>query len=161
MPHPGCAAAVNVGSYIYVLVHGRCLLRYDPVSDTYKELSLLPLPEWYTFDVVALDNFIYVLGGATVGRWTQEGYAYDVRNNSWSNLPCMAKPRRRCAAALVLIPKIETNQKNKYQSDVLMKEGCDDVEVEVDIVHVPHHSDNEIHVIHTHENKKLKTDDVS
>jgi Kelch motif len=103
LPQPGPTSAVAVGQYIYVLMHGKRIVRYDPRTDDYMNLAELPLKEWFTFDVTTSGSVIYVHGGATMGVWSKAFYSYDVLTNEWTELPQMIRQRRRCAAAIVTV----------------------------------------------------------
>lgn len=105
LPVAGGAAAVALGPFIFVFMHGKYVVRYDPRTDIHYKLSKLPLPEWHCFDVAAITGttHIYVLGGISDGNWCKAMYLYDASTDSWEELPSMAHPRRRCASALVMI----------------------------------------------------------
>jgi hypothetical protein len=102
LPSPGPTSAVTVGDYIYVLLHGKKMLRYCPASDTYTSLANLPLKEWFCFDVTTFGYLIYVHGGVSQGDSSKAFYSYDVRSDVWEELPQMLFPRRRCAAAIMV-----------------------------------------------------------
>jgi N-acetylneuraminic acid mutarotase len=101
LPYPGPCSAVTVGEYIFVLLHGKCVLRYCPNSDAYTTLAALPLPDWFCFYASPYGSTIYVNGGASKGVWSRAFYSYDTLTDSWTELPQMLKQRRRCAAAIV------------------------------------------------------------
>jgi N-acetylneuraminic acid mutarotase len=103
MPAAGGAAAVAVRPYVFVFLHGKYVLRYDPATDNYVKLSPLPLPDWHCFDAVAVPNTtqVLLLGGVTNGRWCRHMYSYDAAKDSWEKLPSMKTARRRCASAIV------------------------------------------------------------
>lgn len=101
LPFPGPASAVSVGRYIFVFLHGKQVVRYCPSSDEYELLSVLPLPEWFTFDVTSMGPKVYLHGGATKGTWSKAMFSYDTRDDSWTAMPDMLRQRRRCAAAMV------------------------------------------------------------
>lgn len=100
---------------VFVFMHGKYVLRYDVEADAYTRCAALPERNWYCFDVCMLkpagagaeegrdqhrvhDGRIYCVGGAVDGSWSHVLYAYDVRADSWSKLPDMRLPRRRCCA---------------------------------------------------------------
>ena len=89
---------------IFVFMHGNAVYRYNHIEDSYEKLSALPLPEWFCFDVVAIDLDIYAVGGAQKGKWSNAFYRYKTESDVWEELPRMRKERRRCAAAVVRIP---------------------------------------------------------
>ncbi|ETV78349.1 hypothetical protein H257_07927 [Aphanomyces astaci] len=101
LPTPGPCSAVTVGAFIFVFLHGKSVLRYDPAADTFTTLAPLPLAEWFCFDAKALGHTVYVNGGITKGVWSKAFYLYDTLANTWTELPSMQTARRRCAAALV------------------------------------------------------------
>jgi N-acetylneuraminic acid mutarotase len=106
MPASGGAAASTVFPYVFVFLHGKYVLRYDPVADEYLRLSDLPLPDWHCFDVVTVPNTTHILvhGGVTNGRWCNEMYKYDAASDAWIKMPSMRTARRRCASAIVTVP---------------------------------------------------------
>ncbi|KDO35300.1 hypothetical protein SPRG_00149 [Saprolegnia parasitica CBS 223.65] len=104
LPIAGPCSAVTIGKYIFVLLHGRSVVRYSPSENTYVTMAALPLPEWYCFDADVAGTTIYALGGISKGVWSREFYAYDTIANTWTQLPAMKKRRRRTAAALVTCP---------------------------------------------------------
>jgi N-acetylneuraminic acid mutarotase len=101
LPHAGPCSAVAVGAYVFVLMHGRSVLRYCPGSDSYTALEELPLREWFCFDATACGTDLYVHGGAAAGVWSKAFYKYDTLTNTWEELPQMMKQRRRCAGAII------------------------------------------------------------
>jgi N-acetylneuraminic acid mutarotase len=101
LPCAGPTSAIAVGDVIYVFMQGKRVVAYHPSSDSYSDLSALPEPEWYSFDVTTINDIILVHGGAVKGDWAKAFYAYDTRSDSWLKLPDMSACRRRCAAALV------------------------------------------------------------
>mmetsp|Transcript_82810 Transcript_82810/g.162343 ORF Transcript_82810/g.162343 Transcript_82810/m.162343 type:complete len:363 (+) Transcript_82810:45-1133(+) len=106
MPAAGGASAASIQPFVFVFLHGKYVMRYDPKEDTYVRLSDLPLPEWHCFDVVSVPNSTHILalGGVTNGRWCKNVYRYDASNDSWLQLPSMRTARRRCASAIVSVP---------------------------------------------------------
>jgi hypothetical protein len=101
MPIPGPASAITVHDFIYIFIHGSYVYQYNPLTETYRKRSELPLPEFYTFDVTAYGPFIFLHGGASQGVWSKALFQYDTRNDHWTRLPDMLRQRRRCAAALL------------------------------------------------------------
>lgn len=101
LPFPGPTSAVTIGDFIYVILHGKRMMRYCPKSDTYTELADLPLVEWFCFDVTAFGCLVYVHGGVSKGDSSKAFFSYDVRTDKWAELPSMLFPRRRCAAAIM------------------------------------------------------------
>ena len=102
LPSPGPASAVTIGDYIYVILHGKRIMRYCPLSDTYTNLAALPLKEWFCFDVTSLGYLVYLHGGVSQGDSSKAFYSYDIRTDTWEELPAMLYPRRRCAAAIMV-----------------------------------------------------------
>jgi len=106
MPAAGGASAVTLLPFIFVFLHGRGVLRYDPATDTYLRLSALPLPEWHCFGATTAaplvgSTLIYVHGGISNGSWSNAMFAYDAAQDAWTEMPPMTKARRRCASAIV------------------------------------------------------------
>ncbi|EQC30784.1 hypothetical protein SDRG_11545 [Saprolegnia diclina VS20] len=93
LPIAGPCSAVTIGKHIFVLLHGRSVVRYSPTDDTYVTMANLPLPEWYCFDADVAGTTIYALGGISKGVWSREFYAYDTIANTWARLPPMKKRR--------------------------------------------------------------------
>lgn len=105
LPASNATSAVAVGSFVYVFIHGHSLVRYDPSRDDYVTLcSELPMKEWYCFDVTTINGDIYLHGGATEGIWSNALFKYSPSTNSWASMASMNKHRRRCSAAVVLLP---------------------------------------------------------
>eukprot|EP00873_Tetraselmis_striata_P036010 jgi/Tetstr1/456274/TSEL_043032.t1 len=94
----GFVSCCAVGDSVYVLIWGRKLLRYSPVTDSYTVLSALPLKEWFGFAVAALHDDIYVVGGSSEGAWTGAMHVYHTASGEWEELPRMKIVRRRCGA---------------------------------------------------------------
>jgi len=100
--------------YVFIFMHGKFVLRYDVAADAYTQCSTLPEKNWYCFDICMLkpadgsntgcdqhhlhDGKIYVVGGAVDGSWSNASYSYCVYSDSWTKLPGMRLPRRRCCA---------------------------------------------------------------
>ncbi|KAF0689088.1 Aste57867_19360 [Aphanomyces stellatus] len=101
LPTAGPCSAVSVGAFIFVFLHGKSVLRYDPSKDTYTVVADLPLPGWFCFDAKACGNDVYVNGGIANGVWSKAFYVFDTLSSMWTELPSMQTARRRCAAALV------------------------------------------------------------
>ena len=68
----------------------------------------------FCFDVSSVNGDIFVNGGSSGGRWQNVLYRYSVAENSWTLLPVMKRPRRRCASAAVNI-EIETEKEIEKQ----------------------------------------------
>ena len=104
LPIAGQCSAVVVGNCIYILIHGNGLYKYDHTATTsklkYIKLSDFPLKEWYCFDCVSAIGDIFVIGGASCGKWLNVMYKYDILINTWIEMPCMKKQRRRCSATV-------------------------------------------------------------
>mmetsp|Transcript_26655 Transcript_26655/g.25525 ORF Transcript_26655/g.25525 Transcript_26655/m.25525 type:complete len:385 (+) Transcript_26655:121-1275(+) len=103
LPFSTSTSAITIGNFIYVLLHGKRIMRYCPSSDTYTALSELPLKEWFCFDVTMLGCIIYIHGGVAQGDATKAFFAYDIRTDKWKEMPPMLFPRRRCAAAIMSV----------------------------------------------------------
>lgn len=98
-----CPCAQGNGS-VLVFAHGssRCpVYRFDAAFESFTELSALPVRAWSCFDVAVLGPHVFVVGGAVEGEWSKLCYRYDVLTNSWTRLPDMRLPRRRCAAVVI------------------------------------------------------------
>jgi len=108
LPRAGCTAAAAVGDAVYVFVMGQRVLQYHPLTDSYVKLGRLPLPEWYCFALAALSDRIYVLGGVTKGHWTNAVYVYFPDRDLWEPMPPMRSVRRRCGAAIMLLPATQS-----------------------------------------------------
>mmetsp|Transcript_3820 Transcript_3820/g.5236 ORF Transcript_3820/g.5236 Transcript_3820/m.5236 type:complete len:270 (-) Transcript_3820:1181-1990(-) len=105
LPIAGQCSAATVGSFVYVFIQGHYLVRYCPQSDSYTQLTeSLPLHRWFCFDVSVAGSSIFLQGGSSDGHWQNALFQYSVPSNSWTQLPSMAKERRRCASAVVTIP---------------------------------------------------------
>jgi len=107
LPSPSCASAAAAGGYIFVMLWGKQVYRFDPRAGdagSYTKVGPLPLPEWYGFALAPVGNDIYVFGGSTKGRWTNQAWRFDTRSLVWHTLPPMTSVRRRCAAAACFLP---------------------------------------------------------
>lgn len=103
LPLVGQTSAVTIGDYIYVIIHGHYILRYDPRQDTYLQLTTdLPCKQWFCFDVTVINNRMYFHGGNIDGVWSNQLWRYDPFENTWNQLPSMLRERRRCSAAIVI-----------------------------------------------------------
>jgi hypothetical protein len=103
MPVPGPTSAAISFNKIYIFAHGKRVYEYDLESNKYKVKSLLPLPEWYTFDITCCGPYVFLHGGASKGIWSRAMFRYDTQTDSWLEYPSMLRQRRRCAAAIVTI----------------------------------------------------------
>ena len=93
---------MTVGKYIYLFIHGRKnVYRFDPEEECYQIFIELPLPEWYSFDVVASEKCIYIIGGASKGKWLKSVYMLEVSSSTWIQIPDMINQRRRCAVSII------------------------------------------------------------
>ena len=101
LPLAGPASAVRVGEEIFVVIHGRSLLQYDPLDDKYTRVASLPLPQWYCFDCCSHGSRIYLTGGSVSGRWSTAFFAFDRNTLQWTQLPDMRRERRRAACAII------------------------------------------------------------
>eukprot|EP00981_Chlorochromonas_danica_P001510 scaffold326_cov169-Ochromonas_danica.AAC.11 len=105
LPLASQASAVAIADYLYVILHGDSIWRFDPRTMTYLKLAELPLQRWFCFDATVVNDRLYLAGGNVEGVWSGELWSYDVFLNKWEKLPSMSKERRRCCAAAVLLPK--------------------------------------------------------
>ena len=96
----GPMSAVGVGPFAFVFVHGRCVYRYDPLKDEYKQLSDLPLKEWFCFDVCSRGTKVFLVGGKETGRFSKAAFSYCALSDAWARLPDMNKQRRRCGVSI-------------------------------------------------------------
>lgn len=113
--------------YVFIFMHGKFVLRYDVAADTYTKCNPLPERNWYCFDVCMLkprihsdtssdnssdtnctsdqhhlhDGHIYAVGGAVDGAWANVLYAYNIYSDTWTKMPGMRLPRRRCCAVAI------------------------------------------------------------
>jgi len=112
MPIAGGTSAVTIHPFIFIFVHGKYVLRYDPVKDNYLRLSNLPIDEWHCFDVAVLhphcaSTFIFVHGGIVNGKWVKPLFRYCAASDKWKQLPSMKSARRRCASAIIYSHEVE------------------------------------------------------
>jgi hypothetical protein len=110
LPMPGQTSAVTINDFIYVTIHGHSLYRYDPRQDLYEKLvDTLPLLNWYCFDMTTINQELYFHGGNVNGKWSNVLWKYHPYLNTWKELTAMKKVRRRCSAAVLVVPKeVET-----------------------------------------------------
>lgn len=105
LPHSGQTSAIAILDFIFVVVHGKCILRYDPLENTYTEISnQLPNKSWFCFDMTVINNKIYFHGGNIEGKWSNCLWKYCPFENKWVELAPMQKVRRRCAATPFVVP---------------------------------------------------------
>lgn len=105
MPIGGQTSAITIGDFIYVISHGNHIYRYDANEDSYTQISFsLPRKNWFGFDVTTVNDRIYFHGGNVDGVWSNELWKYDIYSNKWSQLESMKSERRRCSAAVVIMP---------------------------------------------------------
>jgi hypothetical protein len=110
MPCRGPASAATVGANIYVFIHGKAVYRLTPTAnkggsetDAYVKLADLPEHQWFSFDVSSFGRRIFLVGGSIDGAWSTKSYIFDTMTCSFSEMPEMLVPRRRCAAAVIEI----------------------------------------------------------
>ena len=104
LPIAGQCSAVTIGDFIYVVLHGNYILRYDPRTNDYVQIcDSLPCKQWFCFDVTVINDRMYFHGGNEDGIWSNAFWKYDVFTNTWTQLPSMHKERRRCSAAVVIL----------------------------------------------------------
>jgi hypothetical protein len=101
VPDSGEMSAQSVSGSIYVIVHGKCVYRYDIVKDEYRHVIDLPIAKWFCFGTATLDKYIFVFGGIVNGRWCKEAFALDTESMQWARLTPMHHCRRRCAGSVV------------------------------------------------------------
>lgn len=99
MPQAGCACAVTVEDRVFVLIWGQeQFYEYLVSSDQYIAVGALPLASWHGFSACASGSRLYVLGGKTAGKWSNNTYCYDIHTDQWEDLPRMTFCRRRFAS---------------------------------------------------------------
>jgi N-acetylneuraminic acid mutarotase len=103
LPFNGQASACSIGNDIYVFIHGKAVYRYDPIEDSYLNISELPEEQWFGFDVTKFGNKIFLAGGTIKGSWSTVIYVYDTSICKFISLPPMRVPRRRLAIAAIEI----------------------------------------------------------
>jgi len=107
MPCRGPASAATVGSNIYVFIHGKAVYRLTPSasrgtsSNDYVKLADLPEHQWFSFDVSSFGRRIFLVGGSIDGAWSTKSWIFDTMTCSFTEMPSMLTPRRRCAAATI------------------------------------------------------------
>lgn len=74
-----------------------------PIRSHKKIILPFFISQQFCFDVSSVNGDIFVNGGSSSGRWQNVLYRYSVEENSWTLLPAMKRPRRRCASAAVEI----------------------------------------------------------
>jgi hypothetical protein len=100
-PECGETSAVTVNGVIYVLFHGKSVYSYDPISDSYRFETELPVPELYGFGTAVISSFIYVFGGAVSGKWSKKVFRLNCYNMEWTEMAPMLHCRRRCSGAAI------------------------------------------------------------
>ena len=106
LPMPGQTSAVTIKDFIYVTIHGHSLYRYDPSRNIYEILvHSLPLFNWYCFDMTTINQELYFHGGNIDGKWSNSLWKYNPYLDTWKELTPMKRVRRRCSAAVLIIPK--------------------------------------------------------
>ena len=73
------------------------VLRYDPMTDTWAELSSMPENRW-AGTAVTLGEFIYYVGGAGGSKALLR---YDPQNDSWTSLAELNQPREHLQAVVL------------------------------------------------------------
>lgn len=126
LPSSGGVSAVSVYPFIYLFLHGKHVCRYDPEADTYTNLSTLPVYDWHCFDAKGIaptpevipeylrsdcqeglgTTEIYLVGGASNGKWGTFAYCYDIHGDCWRELASMKQAKRRLACAVVREPLV-------------------------------------------------------
>jgi len=111
MPCRGPASAATIGSNIYVFIHGKAVYRLTPSADksssssssssSYVKLAELPEHQWFSFDVSSFGRRIFLVGGSIDGAWSTKSWIFDTMTCSFTEMPSMLTPRRRCAAAVI------------------------------------------------------------
>jgi len=105
MPCRGPASAATVGANIYVFIHGKAVYRLTPTaadqSDKYVKLADLPESQWFSFDISSFGRRIFLVGGSIDGAWSTKSHIFDTMTCSFTEMPEMLVPRRRCAAAVI------------------------------------------------------------
>ena len=144
LPASGSTSAVTIYPFIYVFLHGKYVCRYDPQQDTYTKLSNLPVYDWHCFDVKAIPPsfssssssssltttqevpqqlpIVYVMGGASNGKWGPFSYRYNVLTDSWTELAPIPQSKRRVACAIVREPFKPRHQKQQIQEQYQQEE---------------------------------------
>mmetsp|Transcript_15989 Transcript_15989/g.16114 ORF Transcript_15989/g.16114 Transcript_15989/m.16114 type:complete len:412 (+) Transcript_15989:90-1325(+) len=107
MPLKGESSAITVNNRIFIFVHGQSVLEYIPSTDKYRPISQLPLPEWFNFSLSLspFQDIIYIIGGASQGRWCKDVYSFNTSTSTWTAIESMQNARRRSAACLLVIPR--------------------------------------------------------
>lgn len=106
MPYKAHVVATSVNDQqVYVFPYGdEEMLCYSPMTDTYVTLGKLPLPSWHGYAVTHNSKFdptgVYLVGGATNGKWSKKIFRYDVVLVKWKELPELSLPRRRLGCAI-------------------------------------------------------------
>lgn len=123
LPFPACTTACAIGSDCFVFAWGTKSVRgdsatkggfyrYDASANAYEPLPELPLKEWFGFTVCAHAGVLYAVGGIVKGRWIGRAFAYHVTERAWEEVASMCFPRRRTAAAVVELPRVEIGKSN-------------------------------------------------
>jgi len=102
LPLQGPTSVISINGYMYIFVHGKKVLKYNPVSDEYEEKCNLPLNDWNCFTITSFNNLVFLTGGATKLTY-QSFWIYNTSTNQWKEMPSMIKQRRRAAASLMLL----------------------------------------------------------
>ena len=123
LPFVGSTSVITTDKdLIYVVIHGKCIVFYDPVQKKFTVLASLPLPEWFCFDIsyfgilyllhyshLLTHSFnysgdkIFLVGGVVNGKFSDAFYEYDIKSNTFLEKPRMISRRRRCASAILCV----------------------------------------------------------
>lgn len=98
LPFPSYASACSIGDFIFVLLSGARVYRYDPNTDSYEARSALPVPDWFGFTACACAPFVFAFGGTSCGRVTPAAFCYDSSTDLWHRMADMPTRRRRSIA---------------------------------------------------------------
>lgn len=123
LPFVGSTSAITTDKdLVYVVIHGKCIVLYDPLQKKNTVLASLPLPEWFCFDISyfgtsilatlltftyspihSLGDKIFLVGGVVNGKFSDAFYEYDIKSNTFLEKPRMISRRRRCACATMCV----------------------------------------------------------
>ena len=80
MPLSGAVTAITLDdTYIVILVHGKGVLRFDPVTQTYIVLGKFPLVDLHSFCATTVGSKVIICGGTSDGKLTKNCYSFDSR----------------------------------------------------------------------------------
>lgn len=122
LPFVGSTSAITTNNdQIYVVIHGKAIVLYDPTMKTCTILANLPLQEWFCFDISYFGtrslitthslllththqgDKIFLVGGVVNGKFSDVFYEYDINTNLFLEKSPMLSRRRRCASALICV----------------------------------------------------------